>query len=342
MTLQPGGYFAALSTGNVLDTSSVEVVMEALASRLTLEAVPPALLRAGPGHAKITEQLSRLPIRVATAPRGWGGLVVGFPGASQQFTAASVTTPYLRHILYPMLDLHARINAHYRDRLPCLYLIGVRFPDVFIRKFQLLSQIIPHVIILTPDMLRQPAFEPPVLPMTINEQWVQVWLRRQMMRPEGLHLPLKDDARRLGYLSHEVSTGEGSDRRERLDILGVDMEDGALVAFEIKGPDCGRVDLENLFLQGLDHLQWLEQNKLGLKLMLDRPRGRRINTRKRARLLLGFFGEVVPDLFSELRREAMRRDPYLRIGFVRFALSGDASPALSLVDAADDGARDDR
>jgi hypothetical protein len=35
--------------------------------------------------------------------------------------------------------------------------------------------------------------------------------------------------------------------------LGVDREDKSLVAFEIKGPHPGRVELENLLLQGLAH-----------------------------------------------------------------------------------------
>ena len=110
-------------------------------------------------------------------------------------------------------------------------------------------------------------------------------------------------------------------RPERLDVLGVDNEDRSLVAFEIKGPDCGQVELENLFLQGLAHRRWLERNKMAVELMFDGPRGRRINARKRVRLLLGFFQEEVPALFWEMREEAMR-DPYLRIDFVDFAHSG--------------------
>lgn len=150
-----------------------------------------------------------------------------------------------------------------------------------------------------------------------------------MARPDGLRVPVDEGHIHLSYLRHELSTGEGSYRRERLDILGVDRDDKSLVAFEIKGPDCGRVQLENLFLQGLAHREWLEQNKMGIKFAYDGPRGSRINTRKRVRLLLGFFQEEVPQLFWDMRREAMR-DPYLKIDFVGFSHSGGLDRELEL------------
>jgi hypothetical protein len=57
----------------------------------------------------------------------------------------------------------------------------------------------------------------------------------------------------------------------------------------MKGPEAKRVEIENLFLQGLEHRNWLEYNKMAVKLMFDGVRGPRINTRKRVRLLLAFF-----------------------------------------------------
>jgi hypothetical protein len=91
-----------------------------------------------------------------------------------------------------------------------------------------------------------------------------------------------------------------------------------IVIFELKGPNAGTVELENLFLQGLEHRNWIEKNKMTLKLLFDSgPKGKRINTRKRVRLLLGFYGDKVPPLFYELRDESIRRDHYTEIDFVR-------------------------
>ena len=77
--------------------------------------------------------------------------------------------------------------------------------------------------------------------------------------------------------------------------------------------------LENLFLQGLDHRNWLDSNKMAIKFMLDGPSGRRIDTRKRVRLLVGFFGDAPQALFSHLRNAAIKRDRHLSVDFVRFS-----------------------
>lgn len=62
---------------------------------------------------------------------------------------------------------------------------------------------------------------------------------------------------------------------------------------------------------------------MAVKLLFDRgPRGRRINTKKRVRLLLGFYGKHIPHLFKEFRFEAIRRDPYLEIDFVQLSHDG--------------------
>jgi hypothetical protein len=338
MGLQKGEYFSALSTGGILDGEPVNGLTAELRSHLSVEPVPLELLQQTKSQAKITEELSRLPMFVARGLRSWGGLVIGFPGSTKQLTTEIVGTPYLRRVLYPILDLHGRINDHYQKRLPCIYLLGTRFPDVFLRKFRLLARVTPHVIVITSDLLNkakslkaevESATLPP-LPEKVNEAWVQAWLCRSMMEPKGLRVPVENGDIELGYLGRELPTGEGTTQPERLDILGYDKADHSLVAFEIKGPACSRVDLENLFLQGLEHRRWVELNKMAVKLVLDGPKGRRINTRKRVRLVLGFFQQGVPDLFGKLRRQAMRYDRYLEVDFVQFAHSGGVDGELKL------------
>lgn len=330
MPLEKGAYFSALSKGGLLDMKPIENLLKGLDSHLLLEPLQPELLCQTKSQAKITEELTRLPIFVAKGKRSWGGLVIGFPGSKKQLTTEIVGTPYLRRILYPILELHRRINIYYSERLPCIYLLGTSFPDVLIKKFRLLESVTPHVILLTSELgnkaiatkAEEKSAKLPEFPESINEAWVQTWLCRKMIEPNGLQVPITNGTLQLGYLGREIPTGEGTKQPERLDILGVDKVDHSLVALEIKGPACGRVELENLFLQGLEHQRWLERNKMAVKFLFDKPVGRRINTAKRVRLLLGFFNEEVPDLFWELRQRAMRHDRYLRIDFVRFVQIG--------------------
>jgi hypothetical protein len=122
----------------------------------------------------------------------------------------------------------------------------------------------------------------------------------------------------MRYVSHEVATSEGTKNPERLDILCADKESHSLVAFEIKGSDCGKVQLENLFLQGLEHKNWVEANKMAIKFLVEGPRGKHINTKKRVRLILGFCSEDIPMLFHTLRKQATTKDRHLRIDFLRF------------------------
>ncbi|MBS3820108.1 hypothetical protein KGY73_11490, partial [bacterium] len=61
------------------------------------------------------------------------------------------------------------------------------------------------------------------------------------------------------------------------------------------------------------------------------PLGKRVNTRKRVRLILGFCEGKVPDHFSEIRKEAEKRDPYLEIDFVRMFQEGDGEIGLEAV-----------
>jgi hypothetical protein len=341
MKLKKGEYFSALSEGK-LDMKPVEDLLAGLKSHLTVEDVPPELLRQTKSQARITEELTRLPVYVARGLKSWGGLVIPFPGSTQQLTTEIVGTPYLRRILYPILDLHRRIIDHYRERLPCIYLLGIRFPDVFLRKFRLLASVTPHVIVITSDLLNKAKSLKaekesevlPKLPDKVNEAWVQAWLCREMMeKPNGLKVPAENGDVQLCYLGREFPASEGTTQPERLDILGFDKADHSLAVFEIKGPAASRVDLENLFLQGLEHQKWLELNKMAVKFAIEGPRGRHINTKKRVRLILGFFQEEVPDLFWELRHQALRYDRYLKIDFVHFAHSGGVNGKLVLTRA---------
>ena len=54
----------------------------------------------------------------------------------------------------------------------------------------------------------------------------------------------------IGYLCHEFSTVQGTRRREGLDILGYELDDHSLIAFEIKGPEASKAEMENLFSRG--------------------------------------------------------------------------------------------
>ena len=120
-------------------------------------------------------------------------------------------------------------------------------------------------------------------------------------------------------LSSEVPCNEGTENPERLDIPGYDEADHGLIAFELKGSIANRVEIENAFLQGIEHRNWLEKNKMVVKILYDRgPKGK-IYTRKRVRFLLGFSGEKAAQIFNELRDESKRRDQYTEIDFVRIS-----------------------
>ena len=64
----------------------------------------------------------------------------------------------------------------------------------------------------------------------------------------------------------------------------------------------------------------MKSNKMAIKLMFDGgPKGKRINTKKRVRLLLGLYENEVPRLFDELRNEKTRRDKFAKIDFVHLS-----------------------
>lgn len=320
-------YFSDL-TNHKLSTKSIQPLLNYMGTIMQYEDIPVSIYKSGQHGPKITEQLTRLDIRMVTGNKSWEGLLVAFPGDRHDLTIKKLTSPYLRMILYPILDLHHRISEYSGLKMPCVYLVGDRFPDVIYRKFYLLRYVIPHVIILTNDLYRNSLLEnkvPKTKKDSRNESWWQMQLCHHLTKEDGLKIPLRENQSiNLGLLSHEVPAAKGTENPERLDILAYDKDDHSLVSFEIKGPKCGRVELENLLLQGLEHQNWLEKNKMAVKFLYDRgPKGRRINTKKRVRLILGFCDEETPQHFHEIRQEAERRDPYLKIDFVRmFKTSG--------------------
>ena len=254
----------------------------------------------------------------------WEGLIVGFPGNKEDLSIQNVGTPYLRKILYPILVLQRELRDHYSRPMHCLYLIADRFNDVFLRKFSYLGSLVPHFIVLSEDLRkwakRKTGHAPKSTKGIIDENYFQKNLCDRMKLDDGLRLPSssdKDKGIRVGLLSYEVPTVLSALKTERLDILGYDLDDHSLVAFEIKGPDVNRPECENLFFQGLEHRNWLEENKMAVKFAIDGPTRSRINTRKRVKLVLGLSGEPIPKLFPKLREEALKRDRHLQIKFCR-------------------------
>jgi hypothetical protein len=330
METEKATYFRLLSKGG-LSQATINLNLKHMKEMgLQKATIPPELISKNKYGEKITEQLTRLPLFIIEGNPSWEGLLVGFPGTVGELSTKSVGTPYLRMILYPILDLHHRLQSEYKGdkRFPCIYFVGERFSDVFLRKFELLKEVIPHIIILTHDIYEcsMNKKDPPTTKEgPRNESWTQMKLCKLMDSTEGLQIPLSPNKSiNIQYLSNEIPCNEGTENPERLDILGYDKSDHGLITFEIKGPGVGRVELENLFLQAIEHRNWIEKNKMAVKLLFDDgPKGKRINTRKRVRLLLGFYGDNVPHLFYELREEAKRRDPYTEIDFVQLANESD-------------------
>jgi hypothetical protein len=324
--LEKAIYPKILRSGKLSFSAIVQIQNHIQKLGLRITEVPPSLLLQNESNEKITDNLTRLTLSVVGGNPSWEGLLIGFPGNREELSTKSVGTPYLRKILYPILDLHHRIQNQTGKRLPCIYIIGERFSDVFLRKFELLKEVIPHIIVLTNDIYQCSLNKSiPIKTEKVDtESWTQMKLCQVMNSPGGLEISTETGNHRIKFLSYEIPCSEGTENPERLDILGYDTSDHTLVAFEIKGPNASRVELENLFLQGIEHHNWLEKNKMAVKLLFDEgPRGKRINTKKRVRLLLGFYGSKVPPLFYELREESRRRDSYSEINFIRFESNQD-------------------
>lgn len=312
-------YDRALSKG-LLSKTAINNILDFMRSRGMSVDVSSELISE---QKKASGYRPKLELYLCQGNRSWEGLVVGFPGTKEDLSIINVGTPWLRKILYPILFLYKRISTEYSGPMPCLYLIGAHFEEVFLRKFSFFRSLVPHVIVLTEDLRKCAEGKKGhdlVFPYDrINENYFQKSLCVRMCSESGLVLPIsRGEVIRVGSLSYEVPTVAATEKLERLDILGYDIDDHSLVAFEIKGPDANRPELENLFFQGLEHRNWLEENKMAVKFAFDGPTGRRINTRKRVKLVLGFCGDKIPSLFLELKEDALKRDPHLQIEFVRF------------------------
>lgn len=284
---------------------------------MRVETFPQELLK----QYNVAKNLTRHELYICSGRRSWEGLIIGFPGTRQQLSTEYVGTPYLRLILYPILDLYGILRQQSPRAMPCLYLLGERFNDVFLRKFSFFKSLVAHVIVLTDDLRNcgERAYIVPTEKATkIGEYYLQKSLCKQMHSDKGLNLPISGDKSiRAGFISYEVPTVAATTNPERLDVLGYDKEDNSLIAFELKGPQAGKIELENLFLQGMEHRNWLEENKMAVKFGFDGPNGKNINTRKRVKLVLGFCGDTVPPLFHDLKVQALKRDRHLQIEFCR-------------------------
>jgi len=303
-----------------LSLETVNSIIQHISKHLVVTEIPGAILNS---ENKITQKLTKLPIYLVKGHKSWSGIAVCFPGNKEDLQTENISTPYIRTILYPILELSRRVKSNEHGRFECIYIIGENISEILLRKFRLLKFITKNMIVLSRNIM--PLAEPPlaikvVSHSKINENFVQKSLCLKLLSPEGLSIPTRSGDINVGYIKHELKTQCGTKNPEKLDILGYDKNDGSLVAFEIKGPTCSRVELENLFLQGFEHQIWVEENKRAIKLFHEGPRGRTINARKRPRLLLGFFGESVPDLFFDLRRQAEIEDKDLKIDFVRLSL----------------------
>jgi len=311
-------YGKFLKEGKLSFESIVKLLKFVKNKGMKIEKIQANILR----EQRITKHLSKLNLYLCRGNRSWEGLVVGFPGTSEDLSVKNVGTPYLRKILYPIFVLHRSLKKYKEVPMSCLYLLGRRFNDVFLRKFRFFRSLIPHVIVLTEDLKkcaeRNIEKATKIAKPVVNEYYLQRKLCDRMLSKEGLEIPLEKKAPiKIGLLSYEVPTVEGTDNPERLDILGYDVNDHSLVAFEIKGPQAGKVELENLFLQGMEHRNWLEENKMAVKFAFDKPSGKRIYTRKRVKLVLGFCGNEIPDLFYKLKKQAKRKDRHLEVVFCR-------------------------
>ncbi len=310
-------YRGALRDGTLSRESLKELRAFIEDNKMRVEKVPKELF----GKNGVNRILTRLELSICYGKQSWEGLIIGFPGTRQELSTEYVGTPYLRLILYPILELYGRLRQQSARAMPCLYLLGEQFNDVFLRKFSFFKSLIPHVVVLTGDLRKYALHSaaPTDKAKKINEYYIQKSLCEQMLSDNGLILPVNNDKSiKAGLISHEVPTVAGTTNPERLDILGYDLQDNSLIAFELKGPQAGRIELENLFFQGMEHRNWLEENKMAVKFVFDGPNGKKINTRKRAKLVLGFCGDKVPPLFIDLKTQALKRDRHLQIEFCRF------------------------
>ena len=154
MNVKKENYFKSLSKKDLSHSTIEKIINEISEYGLNFSPINPNIIKKNKLGAKITEKLTRLDLYSVEGNSSWEGLAIGFPGNKIDLSTKSIGTPYLRMILYPILDLHHRLQNQSGKKLPCVYLIGERFSDVFLRKYRLLSNVIPHVIVLTNDIYK--------------------------------------------------------------------------------------------------------------------------------------------------------------------------------------------
>ncbi len=146
-------YFNLLKIGGLSNPTMESVLNHMDGLGLYHSPIPSELKKKNKKDEKITDYLTKLNLWLIEGNPSWEGLLVGFPGNVNQLATKSVGTPYLREILYPILDLHHRLlETHKGKRLPCIYFVGDRFTDVILRKFELLEEVVPNIIVLTHDL----------------------------------------------------------------------------------------------------------------------------------------------------------------------------------------------
>ena len=310
--MEKEGYHRELKDGK-LSYTPINRLLNFMRKRgMTLEKLENSTLR----KLKISGYLGKLELYKCRGNRSWEGLVVGFPGTIHDLTPKYIGTPYLRKILFPMLDLHMQLNE--KENLPCLYILGSRFNDVFLRKFRFLNTLIPHVIVLSDDLRKCAERKEKEVQAgqgsPRSEHFYQKKLCDMMGTEKGLKIHTdKKKQLSIGFISYEFPTVQATEKLERLDILGYDLHDHSLVAFEIKGPEASEIEIDNLFFQGMEHRDWLEENKMAVKFAFEGPRGQKIHTHKRVKLILGFFGDTAVKRFEKLKTQAMKKDRYMEI-----------------------------
>jgi hypothetical protein len=323
-----------LLIANELTMAPIDRILTQVRKYLSVTPLEKELLTLTADNGKIPKRLSKLPLYSVTGHKSWSGLMVCFPGTHNDLRTDNVGTPYIRSILYPILKLQRRMQEQRQPEMSRIYVVGDAFSDVLLRKFKLLESTGADVIVLTSNLLKlatgKDYLAKELTTAMHREDYIQKALCKMMVKPEGISILTREGMKRIGYISHEFRTSEGTQNPEKLDILGCDVDDNSLVAFEIKGRDANRVDLENLFLQGLEHRNWLEANKRAVKLMFEGPKGSKINSRRRVRLMLGFFGDYVPPLFDELRTRKEGPDRYLKIDVVKLSLDQDCQVLTSV------------
>jgi len=119
-------YRSALRDGTLSYKSIDELLAFFKNNKMRIEKVPKEFFK----QKGVNNILTRLKLRVCYGKRSWEGLIIGFPGNRQQLSTKYVGTPYLRLILYPILDLYLKLQQQSARAFPCLYLLGERFLEL--------------------------------------------------------------------------------------------------------------------------------------------------------------------------------------------------------------------